>query len=113
MHSPHASTATKVRNLPRPDRATRYQRATDLPKLIGLWPCEIADTTLKGRARLISKLKGALRAERLRGLGGHWAYDLARHYQLLTAYKCEVAALSEISNGKARRALTKANWPAK
>lgn len=113
MHSPHASAATKSGNLPSLDRATRYHRGTDLPKLVGLWPHEIADTTLKGRARLIAKLKAALRAERLRGLSGHWAYDLARHYQLLAAYKYEVAALAEISNGKKHRAAVAESPPAK
>jgi hypothetical protein len=43
-------------------------------------------------ARLLAKLRRALRAERQRGLGGHWAYDLARHAQLLRAYRAETAA---------------------
>jgi hypothetical protein len=73
--------------------APRYCRATDLPKLIGLWPAELADTSPQGRALLIGKLKRALRQERLRGLGGHWTYDLARHSQLVVAYRIECAAL--------------------
>jgi hypothetical protein len=36
-------------------------------------------------------MRRALRIERQRGRGGHWAYDLARHAQLLRAYRTEVA----------------------
>lgn len=71
---------------------SRYCRATDLPKLVAMWPHQINDGSALGRARLIAKLKRALREERLRGLSGHWTYDLARHSQLLAAYKCELAA---------------------
>jgi hypothetical protein len=37
-------------------------------------------------------LRRALRAERQRGIGGHWSYDLARHAQLLHAYRAEAKA---------------------
>jgi hypothetical protein len=70
---------------------SRYDRATELPKLIGLWPSEIADTTRAGRLRLLGKLRRALRGERQRGLAGHWSYDLARHRQLLAAYRAELS----------------------
>lgn len=76
--------------------AQRYCRTQDLPKLAGLWPHELDDTSVSGRTRLIAKLKRALRDERLRGLRGHWTYNLARHCQLLAAYKCEVAALEAL-----------------
>jgi hypothetical protein len=69
-----------------------YVRARDLPKLVPLWPSEIKTTTQAEHARLLAKLRRALRAERQRGLGGHWTYDLARHAQLLRAYRAEVAA---------------------
>lgn len=75
----------------------RYCRASDLPKLVALWPHECADTSLKGRARLILKLRRALRQERLRGISGHWTYDLARHAQLLAAYHCELAEHCELA----------------
>ncbi|HAH63923.1 MAG TPA: hypothetical protein DCL72_00255 [Rhizobiales bacterium] len=45
-------------------------------------------------ARLaLMKLRRALRAERRRGLAGHWSYDLNRHLGLLSAYKGELARL--------------------
>ncbi len=69
-----------------------YVRARDLPKLVPLWPREITTTSLADHARLLAKLRRALRAERQRGLGGHWTYDLARHAQLLRAYRAETAA---------------------
>lgn len=74
-----------------------YVRSRDLPKLIGMWPAEIADISKAGRERLIAKLKRALRAERQRGLAGHWSYDLARHSQLLEAYRLEVAGTARCS----------------
>jgi hypothetical protein len=36
-------------------------------------------------------MRRALRIERQLGRGGHWAYDLARHAQLLRAYRAEVS----------------------
>jgi hypothetical protein len=45
-----------------------------------------------GRAHVIAALERALRAERRRGLAGHWTYNLARHMQLLRAYRAETAA---------------------
>ena len=69
-----------------------YVRARDLPRLLPVWPDEIADTSDAGRLRLLIKLQSQLRRERQRGLAGHWAYDLARHRQLLIAYRAELAA---------------------
>ena len=48
-----------------------YCRARDLPRLIALWPREIADLTEHGRRHLLAKLRRALRKERRRGLAGH------------------------------------------
>lgn len=70
------------------------ERARELQRLIALWPSEISDTSTDGRARLIAKLHRALRAERQRGLAGHWTYDLARHAALLAAWRRERAALA-------------------
>jgi len=72
--------------------ARRYVRERDLPKLIGLWPREIEDPSSKGALHILAKLRRALRAERTRGLGGHWSYDLNRHLGLLSAFKGELAA---------------------
>jgi hypothetical protein len=68
-----------------------YDRTRDLPGLIAVWPAELVDTSEEGRRRLIAKLRRALRAERRRGLMGHWTYDLARHAQLLVAFEAEYA----------------------
>lgn len=73
-----------------------YQRQKDLPRLLPLWPQELADASLPGRLAILAKLRRALRTERQRGIAGHWAYDLARHDALLRAYRheqCDATAL--------------------
>lgn len=74
-----------------PDRARRYNRAHDLPLLLPIWPAELSDTSAEGCERLIARLRRALRAERARGLAGHWTYDLSRHAQLRAALDAELA----------------------
>lgn len=69
-----------------------YDRQRDLPALVAVWPAELADTSPAARRHLLGKLQRALRAERRRGLAGHWTYDLARHAQLLSAYRAEMSA---------------------
>ena len=71
--------------------AHSYDRRRDLPRLLPLWPHEIEASSLGEHARLLARMRRALRIERQRGRGGHWAYDLARHAQLLRAYRAEVA----------------------
>ncbi len=44
--------------------AIAYDRARDLPRLLALWPHEIADGPEPGRLHLLAKLRRALRAER-------------------------------------------------
>jgi hypothetical protein len=78
-----------------PQREARdagYVRARDLPKLVPLWPNEIETLNRTDHARLLARLRRALRAERQRGLSGHWTYDLARHAQLLRAYRAEASS---------------------
>jgi hypothetical protein len=71
-----------------------YDRRTTLCSVLALWPQEIEDDSLAGRLLIVAKLRRALRVERQRGLAGHWTYDLARHAELLRAYKQELRALS-------------------
>jgi len=57
---------------------------------------------MAGRKALLKKLHRAMRAERQRGLAGHWTYSLARHAQLLVAFraeKLELAGLLETTSG--------------
>ncbi len=70
-----------------------YLRRHDLPRLLPVWPADLAGTGPEARRRIVALLKRALRAERQRGIAGHWTYDLARHSQLLTAYREERRAL--------------------
>lgn len=71
--------------------ASGYQRARDLPQLLPLWPHEVEAQGAAEHARLLARMRRALRVERTRGLSGHWAYDLARHARLLRAYRAEMA----------------------
>jgi hypothetical protein len=73
--------------------ADAYARARDLPKLIALWPHELADESVEGCRLVLGKLRRALRAERRRATSGHWSYDLNRHVALVSAYKAELARL--------------------
>ncbi len=70
-----------------------YVRARDLPRLVALWPRELADQTPEGSLLILSKLRRALRAERRRALAGHWSYELNRHLGLMTAYKAELGMM--------------------
>jgi hypothetical protein len=90
----------------RPRDADGYVRARDLPKLVPLWPGELRTLNGAAHARLVSKLRRALRAERQRGLAGHWAYDLTRHAQLLRAYRAETAAALHDARGARSRTHT-------
>jgi hypothetical protein len=67
--------------------AAAYLRSRDLPKLVPLWPHELADHSPEGCRHVLAKLRSALRAERRRALSGRWSYDLNRHLGLISAYK--------------------------
>jgi hypothetical protein len=78
----------------------QYDRRATLTRVLALWPHEVEDESRHGRLRIIAMLRRALRAERQRGLAGHWTYDLARHAELLRAYRQELDALGIDPNGK-------------
>lgn len=80
-----------------------YDRARDLPALLPIWPAELSDVSAAARLRLLARLRRALRRERLRGVGGHWTYDLARHRRLLAAYRAEAASLIGERRGENNR----------
>ncbi len=85
--------------------AKAYRRARDLPRLLPLWPHEIADESPEGGRRLVVRLRKALAGERRRGRAGHWTYDLNRHIALLSAYKGELAMLEALGPQKAGEVL--------
>jgi hypothetical protein len=68
-------------------------RARDLPRLIALWPHELADQSSEGSLLILSKLRRSLRDERRRALADHWSYELNRHLGLMTAYKAELGLM--------------------
>ncbi len=69
-----------------------YNRRTELARVLPLWPHELDDESPQGRGQVLAKLRRALRAERRRGIAGHWTYDLARHVELLRVYRHELAS---------------------
>ena len=71
-------------------------RAAALARLLPLWPQDLRDVSLQGRRLIVRRLAKALRAERQRGRGGHWAYSLARHAALAKALQDEYAALAKL-----------------
>lgn len=99
----------------RAPRSPAYNRAKDLPRLLPMWPKEVQDSSLDGRERVIATLKRALKAERQRGLAGHWTYDLARHAQLLSAYRAECAECTMLReadrSGRPRHAMVMFTLP--
>jgi len=74
-----------------------------LARLLPLWPHELSDPSPAGFDRRLSLLRKALRAERHRGLAGHWTYDLGRHSALLRCYQQE-AAYGAAKGATSRRA---------
>ncbi len=77
-----------------------FNRESELPKLLGLWPSELRDFSLAGTARIVALLRKAIRSERQRGRGGHWTYDLSRHLGLAEALKAERVRLRELEKAE-------------
>jgi len=75
--------------------SAHYDRRIELPRVLPLWPQDCADDSIDGRLGVLAKLERALRAERRRGIAGHWTYDLSRHVELLRVYRLEAAALAQ------------------
>jgi hypothetical protein len=98
-----AASARRIVGFRQPE--ARYDRRTDLVRLLPLWPAELAGESIAGRARVVRLLDAALRRERQRGVGGHWTYDLARHANLLRAAQAERADLLRLRGERAVRRL--------
>ena len=76
-----------------------YDRRRELPRVLPLWPHELDDESPEGRRRVLARLRRTLRAERRRGLAGHWTYDLSRHVELLRVYRAELASMTAAMRG--------------
>lgn len=90
----------RVETRARAEPVAGYQRMRDLPRLIRVWPAELETQVIEARARLVARLRRALREERCRGLSGHWTYDLARHAALLEAYRVETLDLARLLSAR-------------
>ncbi len=98
----------------RPTRASSSEagpepRAKRLRRLLPLGPKESADTSAAGRSMVIAKLERALRRERNLGRAGHSSYDLARHRELLAAWREERAAVRRPASQGARSGVPRRN----
>jgi hypothetical protein len=92
----HRAAIRRERQVPAPRPSVPYQRERDLPRLLPLWPEELQDLTLAGRQALVLRLGAMLRRERQRGIAGSWGYDIARHRQLVIAYRAELQAWQQL-----------------
>lgn len=90
---------------PRKPLRPPYNRNEQLPRLIGLWPHEVADVSEVATVRIVALLRKALRSERQRGIGGHWTYDINRHLALSVALREERERLRILAGLAAARAL--------
>lgn len=85
------------------DRTKELDRATrEGGPLIWIGTRErLISTDAIDRRVLILHLEKTCRAERQRGLAGHWSYDVARHSQLralLDAERRELSSLLEVAS---------------
>ena len=78
-----------------------YERARDLPKLLPLWEWELASPSEAEHARLLARLRRALRAERLRGLSGHWTYEPRSALEGIPGGGCGVFARAGLASARA------------
>ncbi|MEM7620285.1 MAG: hypothetical protein AAF228_07465 [Pseudomonadota bacterium] len=80
--------------------AAPYVREISLPRLIAIWPSDLKAMSKSKLEKIVNILKKALRAERQKGLVGHWSYNINRHLALLQAYQAEREALKNDSHYK-------------
>jgi hypothetical protein len=84
----------------------QYCRTRHLPRLLKMWPSEVADYSYPGTLRIAALLRNALRAERRRARASHRDYDLTRHMGLIDALKAERERLQMLQRGLPRDAGT-------
>ncbi|MFO1169335.1 MAG: hypothetical protein U1E49_00020 [Hyphomicrobiaceae bacterium] len=92
--------------------AQPYIRERDLPRLLGLWPQDVAALRGSDLDGLIARLERAIRAERRRALHRDWTYDLSRHWALIRARDAELQALQRYRRQEALSRLTPRVAPA-
>jgi hypothetical protein len=59
-----------------------------------LWPRELADYSIEGTGRLITRIQNTVKAVEF--CAGHWSYDMNRHVALLGALQAEKAFLASL-----------------
>ncbi len=92
-----------------------------LQDLIPLWPEQIDLSKPDATTNLLKRIRQALKAEHVRAINGHWAYNFARHTQLLRAFniidqlprRAEVFSNSKTQKWKAKRGRRNKSRPLK
>ena len=102
---------TRYRDRAISSAAAPYDRARDLPKILGATPRELADLSTTGRRRLIARLTRLARQSARAGRCGHWAYDPNRHIAILGALQAERAQLAARMDGARDEATGQAGAP--
>lgn len=93
-HWPPSAAALPGPPMGRASRAPAMSRAR-IARLVPMTETERSDVSPAGRLEIIRRLERALRAERRRGMAGHWTYDLNRHLALKQAVAAERARVSK------------------
>lgn len=81
------------------DRTRELERAAGINGIF-VWHGSLArltSTDIDARKVLVEHLTAICRAERRRGLAGHWTYDLARHNAIAALLKTEKDELASIT----------------
>ena len=81
-----------------------YDRGRDLRALLPVRTVDLTAEGLTAQARLVARLRQALRLERRRGLAGSWSYHPGRHASLLQAYREERTSLERARQRRPREA---------
>lgn len=76
--------------------ARSYRRDRDLPRVLHLFPEEMADFTIPGYRKIIDILERRAAGMRNAALRGHWSYEPELHLAVLSALKAERMALAAI-----------------
>ena len=82
-----------------------YQRESDLPYLIAVWPRELKDYSVGGTEYIIERIHKVVRAHYRAALQGHWSYgDGNRLIALRAALGAEKARLEHLKSAQGEAA---------
>jgi len=86
--------------------AAQYDRARDLPRILGATAEDLADASIEGQRQRVIRLLRLARNSARSGRAGHWSYDPHRHVAILGALRAEQAELIARNCGECHEAAT-------